>query len=171
MKLFSIPLFSMHGVCVCRGGSPKSILGKTPQLTFIYLNLPWFASIYFDLSHFTSIYLDLPQFTSTCLDLHQLTLIYLNLPWFSLIYLNLFWFTTIYLNFISSDFHWLFWFLLTLLISTRLLRICYVSEQLRTAENIQSYLSDCIGLDGLDWLYHRPLLQLEHCRAVLREQC
>ena len=33
-----------------------------------------------------------------------------------------------------------------------------MSEQLRIAGNIQSYMSD-----GLDWIYHRPLLQLEHC--------
>ena len=33
-----------------------------------------------------------------------------------------------------------------------------VSEQLKTAGNIQSYMSD-----WMDWKYPRPLLQLEHC--------
>ena len=40
-----------------------------------------------------------------------------------------------------------------------------MSEQLRIAGNIQSYMIGLDGLDwiGLDWLYLRPLLQLEHC--------
>ena len=34
-----------------------------------------------------------------------------------------------------------------------------VSEQLKTAGNIQSYMSD----GWIGWIYPRPLLQLEHC--------